>query len=698
MADFYFFTDIDLLNSQNGSEAFGPAGVSSGYEQYRVTSMHTATGTPKAYAICDGTVCIQQDQGNSSLINLILKPSQKLEINFSSIKYIIYKGIMKSSLLDGSGNVVVNPNNDLTASIKISWDLFLLATGASSTPAPENSLGIDINSSTTNFSDTDIIDNLFYREGVSYQFPNVKGKSVIGDFDPTGFGLDIITESIGYEPKLILTRTKENFVKVQQLTGTPTAAQTFQFNHDKEEILNFVDPCAFYGSFYSEKIQAKTSTGVFDKVSGNDLYDKVIKGVQHTLAANGNFFNRNIIYLDIRNEQNQSFNYYKNYSDNINISLNGSTVANSNYYVSGWPLLILNSTGAPAFPTGNTSDKNTISINLPKGDNEIPLAYISQGYKNKIFPFAKQLKGKSKFIELTLPTNYTSDIELATPNRDSNSDTTVVSCIIKIRYFKKINRRTGVPPASSGTVLRSTDFFDSLFPLFKMRIPFPFSSGVPKVRVKVYHEEVYVDWLNEGRTDFVADIGIAEDANSISLFAFAKDINKSKNVFRTHDKISINSEASNVANFFLNYIDDAEKLNKLAETNLTINTLSPPAVQVVKFESDNPSFLEKFTLPDYENQFICVVLDKANFTAIQANSQSATLGNISNNYKAFLGIANRNDRDVPTSNDQSDDSPPFKYYSYDVVIKGFSIDGAGNIAAVEYTPLDTSSNPFKIYN
>jgi hypothetical protein len=118
MADFFFFTDIDLLQSQPANKAYGPAGAVSGIEKFRVTSLHYSTGSPKAYAVCDGIVCVQQNTSNPLLVNLILKPNQNPDINFSTIKYIIYKGILKSSLVDGSGNIVVDTTNDLTESIK----------------------------------------------------------------------------------------------------------------------------------------------------------------------------------------------------------------------------------------------------------------------------------------------------------------------------------------------------------------------------------------------------------------------------------------------------------------------------------------------------------------------------------------------------------------------------------------------------
>ena len=78
MADFFFFTDLDLLNSQSSDQAFGP--VISGdpiydanKDKYRLTSVHTATSTPLAYAVCKGQVLVQEDATNSALVNVVFR-------------------------------------------------------------------------------------------------------------------------------------------------------------------------------------------------------------------------------------------------------------------------------------------------------------------------------------------------------------------------------------------------------------------------------------------------------------------------------------------------------------------------------------------------------------------------------------------------------------------------------------------------
>lgn len=121
-SDFYFFTDTDLLNTQI-TGAYGPipsTSSPSGKDQFRTTSLHSATGTPKAYAICAGRVLVQEvinpDSSGPDLVNLILKPLIQPPFDIGFIQYYIYKGILKDSLINSvtPTEIAARGNNDLT--------------------------------------------------------------------------------------------------------------------------------------------------------------------------------------------------------------------------------------------------------------------------------------------------------------------------------------------------------------------------------------------------------------------------------------------------------------------------------------------------------------------------------------------------------------------------------------------------------
>ncbi|MCW3071343.1 MAG: hypothetical protein JWO44_1233 [Bacteroidetes bacterium] len=661
MADFFFFTDIDLLNNQISSQAFGAAGNVSSADQYRTTSLHSSSGSPRAYAMCDGSLCIQQDQSNASLINLILKPEKNPEINFSKIKYVIYKGILKSSLLDGSGNVVINPNNDLTASIKRSWDAYLLSTSAPSSLPPEESLGINLNASVTNYSDSDLIDNLFYRESVTFQLPTVSGGWLIGDFSPSLFGLEIIIENIGYDPVLKLGRNLENFIIVPDLPAGYTNVQYFQYWHKKEEILNFVDPCAFYGSFYSSKIKARTFAGSFDSKSGNDIYDELLKGTQNTAGTDGSFFNRNKTYIDIRNDNNQSINYYKNYGNDIQVAYDSTAVLSvADYYQSGWPLLVLDNS---AFPTGNTSSDNLLRLSFPQEFNTKPLVYISQGFRHFSVNTFRRLKNKKKFVELTYIESsfFTDELHLAVPNNSGAGDTTIISSVILLRYIKQIDE--GQYPVQAGSITQRQNAIDNLFAPFNMRIPF---SASPGIRLKVFEEETFVN-KSFSKDQFTARVGIAEDMYNITLFAYAKDIRKNSSI-GVGKPILIVSEKTKEEDYFVSLLNKRTFKNQLSSAKIQ---LASSDVDYLTFSSGSflEHGLEKISRAKSE-EIVILTIDKSSFNAMQG---LLATNNVLMDYKVYIGAGK-----VDTLLDEGNQ----EYTVFEIVLRGF-IDNSGNLEMIE---------------
>lgn len=657
MADFFFFTDIDLLQSQPANKAYGQAGVASGLEKFRVSSLHSATGTPQAYAVCDGVVCVQQDASNASLVNLILKPNQNPDINFSTIKYIIYKGILKNSLFDGSGNITVDSTNNLTESIKHSWDAYIAGSGEPVTLASEKALGIDLVNTTSNYVNTDPIDNLFYLTAGNFHFPSVQGGWVIGKFNPTEFGLTIITERIGYDPKIKLARETENFVEVSQLPGGATNAQTFEHWHNKEEILNFIDPCAFYGMFYPLALSAKTIVGTFTKNKKNEIYDNILKGLQHSIINDGNFFNRNTIYLDIRNEHNQSFNYYKNYGTQIEISYDGTiTPIATDYYLSGWPLYSITNS---VFPLSNTSTKNEIYFTLPAGDNPAPIAIILNGYVKRYNPFRK-LKGKKRYVDLDIIGSFTEKIKLLNPNRDSLTDTTVISHHILITYNKRLNEDLA-PQISTGTKIESNYYFDNVFFPLAMKSPFNSTSGSD---IKVYNEGTYIDQLDTGR-EFLAHTSIIKDVSGIAYFFYAND-RRVKFGFSHRKFYAFSTEKNTTSDYFGDVLNKKFPNIELEEGELN---LSSGIIQLIGLNSSIDKFLRTFNSPFTSELFILYL---SNNELITINNL-ISLNSLLTDYKISIGFINK------TSQFDIDDK---EYITYDLALKGF-INNSTDINSTE---------------
>lgn len=672
MAEHYFFTDIDLMNSQSSLQCFGPLTPSGGMDRFRITSIHQASANPTAYAICDGTICAQADPNNSGLVHLILKPTGRPGFNIGAIAYYVYKGVLKSSIVDGNGDIVVNSNNELLTAIKDSQDAFNAAfdeannnpSGTTTTVATGDALGLNLNSSVQGYSDSDPIDNLFYANTNSFQFPNVKPGWALGQFDAAAFGIEIIMDEIGYQPKLELSRRTENIIAVTSLTGSETQAQEFLHWHQKEEVLKFQDASAFFGSFYFASIRARTSTGGDDKKSGNQVFDDVLKGAQHTSGNTGSFFNRSTAYLDIRNDFNQSFDYYNNYGSNFSIAYDTGNSLTEDYYHSGWPIFRIENS---FFSTGNTSDKNVVRVALPQDDNTNPLVLVSQGHRNlTISPF-RRLNGKKRFIEPTYNSSelFGNELELLFANNSGVGTTTLISSIIKLRYYRRLNAEApNTPLTHTLTSIKPRSFLDNLFTPFNMSIPFPATTGT---RVRVFDDEAYSN-KSEGRTNFVSYVGIAEDNSNIVLFAFEKEI-RQRFTPKFNKPISIVSHSNPDVTDFMGWINQ-----EIFQRSLSLGEfeISASSVQILTFNSENVLGQSvKSLLKRSGDEIVILMIDKTTFMNLQGLITSSGLDTT---YKIFFGT-----KDLSRNLDDNFN----EYSSYEIVLRGLKeVSGAMEVTEV----------------
>ncbi len=465
MNKFHFFTDYDLLQTQSSGEAFGPAGVvtvdSVDKDAFRITNLHSAGSVPRAYAICDGTICAQIDDNDSSLINIILKPSVQPSNCFVPVLYYIYKGIKLDSLVNTSTMKISDSSTmQVAESIRNSqeaWnasfdELNNNSPGTTTDKASANSLGLHYTASASSPNQvlgTDPIDLLFYRENVEYQLPNVQAGWTIGQFDSEGFGLEIILESVAYNPIVSLARTLENFVLVDTLPSTPTQAEQFGHWHDKESCLNFMDVAAFYGSMYSIKVTATDSSASTDNFQGESAYENLME----------TFYNKNRVYLDIRNEHDLSIDYYGNYGRDFEIAYDGSSTPSADeYYKFGWPIFMIQNSDFASI----SGDKQEIIVALPSGDtdeNVNPILYLQQG--NTLNTFGKEVIFEKRFISLTLGTFNSANETIIIPSHATLN--VIMSCYVKAYYFKEYDVSNNL--VSSGTVVRGSNELDIKLPL-----------------------------------------------------------------------------------------------------------------------------------------------------------------------------------------------------------------------------------------
>lgn len=549
MSKFYFYTDINQVSAQAAADAFGPD-PSNPTTRFNISNKFSGTDA-RAYAVCDGDIVLiddvidDQNQVIPDQINLVLKPFHQPKQDLGHILVYVYRGIKKSSLIDTTASpAIIKPydNNVATEKIKLrkiiydNYQRLLNQPNSTYPPDPEARMFFANESAG---SATPLIKS-FYKTGES-QFQRVKAGDVIGIFDSV-FGFDIVVEEIGYDPDVAFARKSHFYIDVSTYQSTPQATR-FQNNNAREVILRYIDPCAFFGSFYHHKLflqttDSQTGNDSDEKLTDQEVYEKLLEGP----SQNHYFFNRNVIYLDIRNELNYSIDYFENYGTNsgrnIFLSFDNTTLpAAVDYYNELWPLKRIFLSDFVGGNPNNTGNENQFYLNFPKGDNALPILFVSQGDIEISENFFEKIKKRKKrFLplfyyqdpnSLNAPT-FTSIVDdqqkslcFIVPNYQANSQTEPISTYVRLKYLKTI---TYYPePESSGTVLRAVRPLDHIFQphLMKTRLDAGISS---QMNSSVFNQEIAVDHLSESNQYYMADVGMIQNENgSVTLFSGAKE-------------------------------------------------------------------------------------------------------------------------------------------------------------------------------
>ncbi len=320
----YFFTQANLMNMQTDLQAFGPL-VGDLEKKYRVCSLHTFSNDAIAYSIAKGDVKIQEITGGTT-VNLILKPENPAVAEGLKIKYIIYRGIKKNSLI--AGNIIAaTGTNDLTTTIWAEHQKMITATASSPTPVTgdpsQDILGINLQS----LPGTDLIEKLF-THNPNMVNPTIDAGKSIGLFDKTGAGLEIVMEGYFLDDTLASVRALDHVI------DAGTFANTFANKAIREKVTNYLEPCAFYGYIPISDLEILNSAPIPAKPSASDFFVQVTKA---------KFFNYNVMYVDIRNQSDLSHIYYSaNYDYKIYDLLfktsPASTPVTLDYATNKWPV------------------------------------------------------------------------------------------------------------------------------------------------------------------------------------------------------------------------------------------------------------------------------------------------------------------------------------------------------------------------
>jgi hypothetical protein len=517
MSRIYFFADPGALNPQTDfRKAFGP----SSENLYRVDSIHDTFGS-NAYAVCDGQVRYQPTDDDETL-NIILKPSGSIQFNGIPIKYFIYKGIMKSSVID-SEDMIINHGIEEHLGDKMHVRMGTLSEIIGTTLQPfKDILGVIFASTASGIfhrRDTDSIDSIFF-ENTPVKPIDVSAGTILGIFQTGEIGFQIVLEGENFDPKLKIARTASHVYDTNTLSGLrPIQISTF-----KDEVLNYLDPIAFYSMYYHE--------GVY--VAGDDI---PLKEGGFFKRIGDRFLNKHRVYIDVRNEQGSSFNYYGAYSKTSGPKLpvkiwgykNSTPVTASEYTTMEWPILIRDGGDAALFdqtpPAKPDKDKTgaymqlsfPVSNTVNAQDEWVLFLACSKRYSSK-----KVKMGKDFFEELDFTDGWTNAVQLSN-NRHTNGKT--ISCYHRIHYVRMCET------SASGTFEISKYVkADKLFTLKPLAQYIKWQAPEMKTRAWRLGGMRYIHPAGSSSTGIMVETWVARDESRIIYFTVPVAFNDKRSV------------------------------------------------------------------------------------------------------------------------------------------------------------------------
>lgn len=522
--NYWFFTDVDRLATQDHAGSFGPV-TGSEATQFRVTDLHAAANSgnpPRAYAICDGLLRARLDDEGG--LTLIVKPAQQPPFDFPPVAFFLYKGITPTSLLKGGGGTwpSIEPSraaeSPLVKRIVKDWagngnggDPSSSSLGLQLDPATAAGIGLD----PTLFADDRPLDNLFYDADSAFPPQIVFAGEEIGLFETTRFGLEVVIGQLGLPPSIgFATRRATIFTAPPVPTGTTASddAASFESRDRREAILAFVDPCAFWGSFRLVGLSANGTTLGGTNVPGQDLYPQLLTG---TAAQAPLFSNRHKAYVDVRNDHGHSLNYYRETGDEVLCEV-GQTIALApvSYYVDhGWPSFTVPAAWLASAAPGDLLAP--FQLALPAAPGAEPLVYVSAGYMAKGAALAPRV-GRARFSTGGVQgSGFCPPITLSIPLAQLNSTPQLHASYHKLHQF----RRGGVAPGAPGAGSIAPHFQTEADHLFVVPGAAPLPRQPVKTGIRSYGEFLFAPGAG-GLGGSICRLGVARDVNNMYLFLF----------------------------------------------------------------------------------------------------------------------------------------------------------------------------------
>jgi hypothetical protein len=626
----HYFIDHTQLTDQAatgipyGTDSIDPT------NKFNITSRFQLTGEAKAFACQDSLMIVQQSSVNSSLVNVILKPIEGLKVPFRSVKYYVYRGLLKNSFISGTAiTPQTSTNSEFIARCWTDWNNYKTNTNQPTLtdPTPQT-FGYD-----NTLSGTLNIENIYDNSQTEVRALFVKEGDWIGDFGSFfKIGFEIITEDDNLTINLDFLRAEKHQIDVSGFFAT-----AFEKRAIREQILSFIDPAAFFGLHYDSGVNISVYSGNIKttvKKKQNDIY---------LFLLDNKFATKNRVYLDIRSEKGFSYNFYQNYDDgsakNIKIGNSSTTPVVQNYSTNDWPIVFVDS------PITTTANINDIKINLRIDDNIKPILFFENtdllGTNNR-----SRFLRENEILNGTA-IDWSKDLTFKFPNTGTGSAKDNLAYYININYF-----RQEFNPASPNTIWKNEKYFDNLFGHLSPKI-FDASNVF---RWVPFNELVHTAGNLPQLTDSFGSVGSSGcyfDSDSV--------------VFYLESLFSYESAREPFPLLTASIVFDNPFFKNIRANNLVVNYdlfLDPEtndeitAINIDKYDS----------IPFFKENLFFVILKKNEFDTLNALTGFSTIANLKR-YISFEQIT-----DSPTV-DYLTDLNGNKFYKYKLKVAGFDSSG-----------------------
>ena len=636
----HYFIEHTNLTQQSVTDTFG-VDSSDPTSKFNITSSFQLTSQAKAFVCQDGMMIVQQSDVDATLVNVIIKPIENLKVNLNNIRYFVYRGILKSSLIVNDNTIIAEAptNNEFIARLWQDHNHFKTNFELPDLPDPTPKVfGYD-NSLSTNLNIEKIYDN----SQEDTQALLVKQGEWFGEFATTHkIGLEIITSNERINIDLAYLKKEKHQIDVTGLTG-------LELKVKREEILSFIDPSAFWGLHFEYGINISTYPSG-EKTTKRKKLDELFN------LLIDKFHTKNRVYLDIRSEFGYSYNFYQNYNDGTgkNIKIGNSSTASiaENYGMLGfgWPVIAIDN------PMDTSNNFNDVFFQLRIDDNTNPILFIeytellTNGLRTRFLDDTKLLDGTS--------TDWSKEIKLKFPNSGNGTSKNNVAYYIRLYYH-----RQETSSSSPNTVISKENQLDHLFGSLDMpylgdtAYAFQHSTSEHPVYSKGEISTQEFDGVFRQKANF--------DAQRVVLTSEMLFANKNTGKFYPDTKLGLGNGIDLKGNF--NQIShlkrDMYHSNQIIQEEISIATYQP--VNILGISNYNGFLSRK------ENLYILGLM-QSELTELKNVS---SLSNLHNRYIVFEDVS-------PIPSEDKDGKP---YKKYKLKVQGLDTNG---IATIVVPPTD----------